>query len=807
MPLESQVTWMMDSRKCRDILPCFAMLGYWAAMIWIFLQAVESGNVAILLMPVDMDQNTCGMNNGQGKDFTTCQNLYFNDPLGNPESRICVETCPKNQLDIVCHCGSCGSHSNFTEWGTPTTSTTPGVVPITEILTWAQAKNQMDARPDDFTLNLLPGSRLPLPEVNGQEVGGYCIPSGNVTTLIMDTLGKDDSLTGGLKDAFTHRWPIIYGLIAATTVGFIFLYFVAWFTKPLAYLILIATVIASFLIFVLSLYEGQRAPWLFPEAVGTFINARGPRVPEDLAENQLYLDINTGFWGVIFVASFIVLAAMRQRLAIAIGVVEESSRALVGMPTLLLVPIGSLITILLLLPFMGLGIGAVVSLRTWEDGGWVYSDEVKAMLACYTFGAIWIITFSDALQFTALAGAICDWYFCMDKSKRQGGCDAATTLFRSYLRVVRYHLGSIAFGSFVVAVVKSIKYILAYISSQVQAQFPGNVAVKILIAVLNCCVACFERLVKYLTETAYIQVAIWGRSFCTSALYGLKLAVTNMGRLAFVTILSKCLIILGTVEISVSSAATCAFFIFADDAFPPMGYCETESLLHAGLGVCTTSIDRPVDPKLAKHERVLEIVYEEGTRSDGESFNPQWETDLDPSATCISDPCDATTCGQTGTCEVNGAPVDATLQDACGQCLTGGAVDDTYLTSQACADAGGAWAAGAFTQTGVWHPSCQAEVTWGGPTINSVNELIMRPAVGIALIVGYLVGFVFMDCYNTTIHTIIVCFCEDEKYCDGGDVDMAPEDYPYYASGSLEQVLGPALKFGAKKKKTGRDVS
>merc|ERR1712224_462686 len=99
-----------------------------------------------------------------------------------------------------------------------------------------------------------------------------------------------------------------------------------------------------------------------------------------------------------------------------------------------------------------------------------------------------------------------------------------------------------------------------------------------------------------------------------------------------------------------------------------MGYCEAESLQHAGLGVCTTSVKRPVDPKLAAHERVLEIVYEEGTRSDGESFNPQWETDLDPSATCISYPCDATTCGQTGTCEVNGAPVDATMQEWCGQC-------------------------------------------------------------------------------------------------------------------------------------------
>ena len=790
---------MVDDRKCQDCIFCLAMLTYWAVMVYIFKVAVESGNVAILLMPVDQQKNTCGMDNGQGKDFTSCKNLYFNDPLGNPESRICVETCPQTQLDIVCHCGSCGTHSNNTAWGTPETSTTPGVVPISDIVTWTRAKQQMDARPDDFTMNLLPGSRLPLPEVNGEEVGGYCIPSGNVTKLIMETLGKDDALTGSLKDGFTHRWPIIYGIIAAVMVGFIFLYFVAWFTKPLAYLILTVTVVASFSIFVLSLYEGQRVPWLFPDAVGAFINAKGPRSLEDLAENQLYIDISTGFWGFVFVVSFVVLAAMRQRLAIAIGVVEESSRALVGMPTLLLVPIGSLLTMLLLLPFIGAGIGAVISLRKWEDGGWVYPDQVKGMLAVYAFGAIWLYTFIDALQFTALAGAVCDWYFCMDKSKRQGGLDAATTLFRSYLRLVRYHLGSIAFGSFVVAVVKSIKWLLAYISAQVQAQFPGNMAVKILIAVLNCCVACFERLVKYLTETAYIQIALWGRNFCRSALYGLKLSVTNMGRLAFVTILSKALIILGTIEISVSSAATCAFFIFAGDNLPPMGYCEMESLEHLGKGVCTSSVHRPVDPKLTNHERVLSIVREAG-------FNAQWETDLNPATECLTSPCDEATCLHYGTCQVGGQASTATTLETCGQCLLNGAVDDQLSSSGDCAAGGGMWVQGSFEVTGVWHHSCEGQVSWAGPTINSINELIMRPAVAIALIFGYLVGFVFMDCYDTTIHTIIICFCEDEKYCDGGNADMAPEDYPYYASGSLEEVLGPALKFGAKKKKSGREV-
>eukprot|EP01048_Picozoa_sp_COSAG05_P012986 COSAG05_NODE_1342_length_5140_cov_2.897838_5_plen_84_part_00 len=64
------------------------------------------------------------------------------------------------------------------------------------------------------------------------------------------------------------------------------------------------------------------------------------------------------------------------------------------------------------------------------------------------------------------------------------------------------------------------RYILSYISAQVQAAFPNNVMVKYAIAILNCCVACFERLVKYLTDTAFIQIAIWGTPFCESAIRG-----------------------------------------------------------------------------------------------------------------------------------------------------------------------------------------------------------------------------------------------------------------------------------------------
>ena len=676
------------------------------------------------------------MNNGAGHNYERCTMLYFADPLNDPKDRRCVQSCPINPLDIVCNCGYCGNTTDpdsDESWGAT------GVVSSKAGLDWIDASQARSDDPEHYTLNLLPGSAASLEEVGVN--GGYCIPTGNLTESATQLLGKDDTLTDGLKDVWKHRYPIAYGCVAAFLVGFAFLYFVAWFTKPLAYAILIATCIAAFLLFIISLYEGKRVDFVFnATGIDGLISSRNLSSSRlnSIAENQTYIDILTGFWGGVWLASFVVLAAMRQRLAIAIGVVEESSRALIGMPTLLLVPVTSLIFSIMLLPVFGLGILAVVSLREWDEGvGWVYSSEVKAMLAIYAFGAIWLLTFVDAFQFTALAGAVCDWYFTMDKSKRQGGCDAATTLLRSYYRLCRYHLGTIAFGSFVVAVVKAIKYILAYISAQIQSQFPNNVMVKIIIFMVNCCVACFERLIKYLTETAYIQVAIWGRNFCSSAFYGLKLAITNMGRLAFVTILSKCLIFMGTIEISCASAAACAFFVFAMDHMPPDGYCDVEAIEHAGKGVCT-----------------------EGTNT----ARPDW-------------------------LEQRGAMTDESVADLMSASL---AANETACDAIANA---------------TWHHSCTGEVFWEGPQIEGINELLMRPSVGVALILGYFIGFVFMDCYDTTIHTIIVCFCEDEKYCDGGDEATAPDDYPYYASGALEEVLGPALKFGSKKKKSGRDVA
>jgi hypothetical protein len=75
-----------------------------------------------------------------------------------------------------------------------------------------------------------------------------------------------------------------------------------------------------------------------------------------------------------------------------------------------------------------------------------------------------------------------------------------------------YHSGTAAFGSLVIAIIKTIQAILAYLQRQAKKQ--NNRALQYLLCVVQCCMWCFEKFMKFLNKNAYIQTAIYGYSFC-----------------------------------------------------------------------------------------------------------------------------------------------------------------------------------------------------------------------------------------------------------------------------------------------------
>ena len=69
----------------------------------------------------------------------------------------------------------------------------------------------------------------------------------------------------------------------------------------------------------------------------------------------------------------------------------------------------------------------------------------------------------------------------------------------------RYHTGSLAFGSLLLAVVQVIRVMLEYLDQRLKAA--ENKFAKFLMSCLKCCFWCLEKFIKFLNRNAYIMVS------------------------------------------------------------------------------------------------------------------------------------------------------------------------------------------------------------------------------------------------------------------------------------------------------------
>lgn len=178
-----------------------------------------------------------------------------------------------------------------------------------------------------------------------------------------------------------------------------------------------------------------------------------------------------------------------------------------------------------------------------------WNNNTRYALIYFLFGGLWKNAFLQALNQFIIASAVAIWYF------SQGpGQGVHKPIARSIYRAFRYHLGSLAFGALILAIVQMIRLILAYIQKQVKKSGGDNRLIKFFLNCLQCYLACFERFIKFLNKMAYIQIAITGKNFCISAKNGFMLVMRNPVRMSFTHGLGEIYIFLGKLFISVFSA-------------------------------------------------------------------------------------------------------------------------------------------------------------------------------------------------------------------------------------------------------------
>jgi len=155
--------------------------------------------------------------------------------------------------------------------------------------------------------------------------------------------------------------------------------------------------------------------------------------------------------------------------------------------------------------------------------------------AISVFSFLWNNNFLIAFGQTIVAGAVAYWFYTPNNEK---GTNAPLKSLRvSNWNVWRYHTGSLAFGSFIIALVQFIRYLMKYLEKQAQQQ--KNKVMVIVLKTVQCCLYCFERFIKFLNRNAYIQIAIRGLNFCTAAKKAFGIIATNMIRFGTVAILGE----------------------------------------------------------------------------------------------------------------------------------------------------------------------------------------------------------------------------------------------------------------------------
>lgn len=114
------------------------------------------------------------------------------------------------------------------------------------------------------------------------------------------------------------------------------------------------------------------------------------------------------------------------------------------------------------------------------------------------FGYLWLNAFIIGCTQFIISASCAIWYFSSNsESYGHGG------LCKGLRWVLRYHLGSIAFGAFLIAVVQLIRILFEYYKNKLEGA-KKNPVVKILLWVTSYLLACLERFIKFITKNAYI---------------------------------------------------------------------------------------------------------------------------------------------------------------------------------------------------------------------------------------------------------------------------------------------------------------
>lgn len=302
--------------------------------------------------------------------------------------------------------------------------------------------------------------------------------------------------------------------------------------------------------------------------------------PVKLASSDKWL-VGAIFLTIIAFATIGTVIFMRRRILLVTTLFRESGKAIADMPLLLLQPVLTFGALLAITILWSIGLICIQSMKNpvidISTGFVVFKAETiyKIMKWYHIFAFLWVSHFAIACQHYVIGAAVSKWYFSTNRYELNSPIGSSVS------ELILYYLGSVALGSFLVAIFKVIRIITVQIQYLVQRNClspnlnsngtpagPNDSSINPNQASSSMCgsfsylwrlfIWFFDNIVMIISRDAYVEIAIHGHGFLAGAQQAFTVLASNPLRLLAIKsvsnvllVVAKICVVFGTVSMAI----------------------------------------------------------------------------------------------------------------------------------------------------------------------------------------------------------------------------------------------------------------
>jgi choline transporter-like protein 2/4/5 len=537
----------MQTRGCTDIIFLILYVAFFIAWIVIFIYGVSQGKPGRLLTPFDENGNGCGYSPGY-TDYPAIYFYYFADTASYSASSLnisrvytqtfCLSRCP----DKI-------------ENGTTVKLKEQGI----NCKTSNNAVNTNDGRDchDYLVYNATTW------------FGGFCVPEFKVIKTVANStasaasgiytqLESSQTLERWMNDIKICWWVFIVSFGVALLMSVVYMQFLKWCAGIITWLMLFGLIGV--------LLGSAFMCWNWAKYKEKQVDAVNDQTQDSntTAETSKYVTLLKAFAYIFWITGGLMICLIiccYHRIALVIAIIKTTAEFMKDIMAILLVPIintivgAGFIAIWIVGTIYLYSVGDVEKRGDFPLAQINWNDNTRRAWYFNLFAILWIIAFILSMEKFVIGASVCIWYF--NQTPEGETAEAGQSPVRkSYYWAFRYHLGSIAFGSLILAIVWAIRIMFEYIYHQINNNelVSQNRFVQIGLKCVRCCLDCFERFIRFINKQAFIQIGLTGKNFCSAAKDGFFLVVSHPIEFGLLSGLANLFMILGNLLMMLGTA-------------------------------------------------------------------------------------------------------------------------------------------------------------------------------------------------------------------------------------------------------------